>query len=492
MNILRAPTWLINYAKIQRNQYKPLESKKDKMQSIFTDDPEIYVASADAFSRTEDNIKVLNKLKNKLNFESVDYFYSVIGGLSGLNYLNYVSPKDIIFFDINRASVRYAKLIFNLIQISTTRKEFLERFFSRKMEHNISYKNQKKYISKKPSEELFNDTLNRLHPDNRKMFLEVFGQIFNNCENLNLRYCKIVLPTLPKKTDVPVNTKEPYGQNINTLHYGYGWLSSDEKFNTIRERIMSIKLEVRNLFEMDFDHESKNIVIFISNINRFFPEEWDELAIKLMNRKQRTLVITTYDGIYYFGFGDYYVYRNETLLTKIFKKISPIYFRLLKKNKSTKPHKTAFEKIKPYTTGKVIELTHRNDWGFEELNSAKIPYKNYLDNPIYVDTILLHNLLGEGVEPTYFSEVLSVAIKKTKRIVILEHNRSSKDWDECPLKKKRLLSVEDIESLFPECKKTKCFSEGFLDDKRNVIYILDTETLKGYNNAKNIRKSIKK
>jgi hypothetical protein len=60
----------------------------------------------------------------------------------------------------------------------------------------------------------------------------------------------MILEPYRRKTDVPINTKEPYGQNINTLNYWYGWLSSDEKFNIIREKIMSAKIEVGDIFEI--------------------------------------------------------------------------------------------------------------------------------------------------------------------------------------------------------------------------------------------------
>ena len=84
----------------------------DYKNTLFSSESEIYLASADRMDSILNNLRKL-KLINHLKIET---YSTVIGGLSGLNYLIYLNPKKIIFFDINKYMLDYAKLIIEIIK----------------------------------------------------------------------------------------------------------------------------------------------------------------------------------------------------------------------------------------------------------------------------------------------------------------------------------------------------------------------------------------
>ncbi len=439
------------------------------MDNIFTDSKEIYIASADIFLKTEENIKLLVKLK--YDQRKLDYFYCVIGGLAGLNYLNVINPKETIFYDINPAAVDYAKLFFNMISISDTREDFLERFFSRKLLGKISIKNQYLYLDSPPSADIFEETYIKIDEENEQLFNHIFGDIYKNPSNLNYKYCKKIFPMFPKSLDIPVETNKPDRENINTLHYGLGWLSSDDSYNRVKNSLKGAKLIVKNLFDLEIEHEDKDIIIYTSNINRFFGEEWNEFCIRMMNEKQKISAITVYDGIYFLGNGNY---QLEYFIPNYKKPIRYIYRKLHRYDKLRNPHNMLLMTIRPYLKGKIVEITHRNNWGFYELKRKAVTYKQFLDHPIKSNTIILHILMSEGVTKDYFEKLIYILPEYADRVMIIEHNRNSKDWDSYPLRKKRIPSSQEIEKFIPKNKSIlKLYSEGITDAVRNVIYVID-------------------
>ena len=165
-------------------------------------------------SSTLKNLENLRLFENK----KIDSFVTVIGGLSGLNYLLELEPNQIKFFDVNEASFDYLKLIIELIKISSSPEDFISRIFSRDLtvflESNgsrLDHQNQSDYLTKQYDNSILNDTLGNLSQQSQEVF-EFFLLPFLNNEILDgKRNCRQLLPCLDAEHRIPVGGGEING-----------------------------------------------------------------------------------------------------------------------------------------------------------------------------------------------------------------------------------------------------------------------------------------
>ena len=74
-----------------------------------------------------------------------------------------------------------------------------------------------------------------------------------------------------------------------------------------------------------------------------------------------------------------------------------------------------------------------------------------------------------------FEDILRCSLSNSKRILILEHQKGSMDWNK--ERSKYLVSKSYLESLLLKYSVNGVFLDisGKLDDKRNVLCIIDLE-----------------
>ena len=431
--------------------------------------PEIYLASADRMDRVLSNLRGLKSLPMK----QVDTYASVIGGLSGLNYLLAFDPRAIVFFDINPGMVSYARLIKAMIGISETPEEFISRIFCRSVksylartgEERLTCENQNGFLSMPVNETLLSDTLDRLSPEERSTF-EAFVVPHLPAATLDgARNCRRLLPCWPIDERVPVGAGEARGidekgalvPNTNTFFYGHGWLASKEDYRKVRQvlqdrpvRFMSFDL-LRDDWHL-LSSLGERFVLHISNVDDWFPEAWKERAQALdrhvVEAQGLCWVVTSHNGI---------------------------------RRPAADPHTYAYAALAPYVRGEVVEVTHKVPWGFHEIDRINVSADDYLRRDYRSDTTILHILIGEGISRDCFEQVLRKALDRSERVIILEHNAASSDWT--AEQSKRFIREEHLHETVKHCLHGSSFKlsrtlylAGERDLRRNLLVILDRDT----------------
>lgn len=437
--------------------------------SVFKSPEAIYLASADRMDLVLANLQSLKKLHTK-----VDTYASVVGGLSGLNYLIDVTPAQIVLFDINPDMLKYAELVLELIRISVSPKEFISRVFSRSVDHfleatgepDLNIDNQNLYLSQPVQAQIRLDTLSKLSLSARDTYNETLNNYLSGQLSDGARNCRRLLPCWPIGRRVPVGGGQAEGYNeegklepnTNTFFYGYGWLGSTAAYTHIKDLLLTtpVRLSVIDLIKTDlasiFDL-SKNCMIHISNIDDWFMDDWKErLALwesQVSKTAGRLIVISSHNGISI---------------------IQP------------DPHMRAYAAIQPFVTGKVVEITHKIPWGFDEFDRINVTVEQYLANEYPADTTILHILIGEGISRDIFTSVYKRAIARSNKVIILEHNRLSMDWHNTESlnfvssdELRKLLGIDDHETPVSLLDFQKV--GGIADDARNILFVVGKPTV---------------
>ena len=98
-------------------------------------------------------------------------------------------------------------------------------------------------------------------------------------------------------------------------------------------------------------------------------------------------------------------------------------------------HQEAWQHVKPHLFGTVCEVTRTKPWGFyhDRPDIINVTVDEFLDEHYKrYDTVILHILSGEGERRDTIKEVLNMAHKVCIKLVILEHNPDSDDFDLLP------------------------------------------------------------
>ena len=477
--------WQIK-AKNYKHMFEAILADNDQKKSLFHSSDQVYLASADKMDMVLKNCQQFIKVPNR----NIDSYVSVIGGMSGLNYLCLMAPKEITFFDTNFCAVEYVKCMIEIICNSNGCRDFISRVFCRSIDmflkennyEDLTVYNQNEYLEMNIDKMIYRELMSLLTPFSIKIYKEYIEPLLYNKILSGVRNCRQLVPCYPVNERVPVGGGEENGwnehgkfvPNLNTFFYGNGWLSSDDAFNYIKEilKTKKIKYKAFDLFRDELDSLadfSGNVVIHCSNIDDWYPEKWSEWKQKVIEKsisKRGDLsVITTNGGV------------KHSLLD---------------------PHTKAFECIKPYVYGKIVEVTHKVPWGFHEFKKDTIIFHEYINgnNPIS-DTTIIHNLVGEGINHNIFEKVYRIALKKSNRVIILEHNQESLDWK----KNANNSSYMTISQLNDILKKIAIpnkviihpviKSPGYYDLSRNIIFVVDTfnsfNTKKYENTVKEIK-----
>ena len=241
---------------INLNQIKA-EGATNISDSNFRGESDLYIASADRMDRV---LRNLQDLKENA-FKQYDVYATVIGGLSGLNYLLAINPKKIIFFDVNYNALKYLELILELIQISDNNQCFISRIFGKSVKNfikkfsfeDLNYQNQEEYLSQSIDIDLVNDTLEKLSENSKKLYLKYLTPFHKKSILDGKRNCRRLLPCWDIKLRVPVGGGDDTGfnefgirePNTNTFFYGFGWLESENSFNNIKNKLKNNTIDVR-------------------------------------------------------------------------------------------------------------------------------------------------------------------------------------------------------------------------------------------------------
>ncbi len=150
------------------------------------------------------------------------------------------------------------------------------------------------------------------------------------------------------------------------------------------------------------------------------------------------------------------------------------------------PHKACLDKTRQYLGyDPVVEITHKTPYGFDELDSTNQRLNISVDYFLETgagsgyDVCLLHILLGCGVSLEDFIKVVNKAVKVFNKVIIIEHNKQSKDWSTYELIQSHYI-VECLDSISIHDLAQVCgwkpvlfdYSSGNRSDDRNMFIVL--------------------
>jgi hypothetical protein len=134
------------------------------------------------------------------------------------------------------------------------------------------------------------------------------------------------------------------------------------------------------------------------------------------------------------------------------------------------PHKTAWRAVQPTLFGDVCEITSRPNWGFKQDRGdiRNVTVGEFIENPFFSDTIILHILAGEGIPLSTIQDLIPIVYDNCVKLVILEHSPMSGDWDDnADVTAARLQFLIDILGIYGNSINTK-------DLGRNLVFEMTT------------------
>jgi FkbM family methyltransferase len=434
----------------------------------FTSEAEVYLASADRMDAVVGN---LARLSAEVPAR-IDTYATVIGGLSGLNYLLAVRPAQVVFFDLNPSALTYVRWILDVIRTAEDPRDFISLVFSRSVtafladtgEPELTVENQARYLARPIEEPLLGRMLSALTPEGRTAYERLVRPHVDARTLPDIRNCRRLLPCWPRDEQVPVGGGLAFGHNdagqlvpnTNTFFYGLGWLASGESFRTVRQRLADAVVRIQ-AFDLVHDRSPElltlagAVLLHVSNIDGWAPVEWPRIVHswqeEALAEQCRLTIVSSQSGLTVF---------------------------------SADPHTWAYRALAPHVTGRVVEVTHKAPWGFDEFARTNVTVSDYLGGTFPADTTILHILCGEGVEPATFEAACRKAFAESWRVIVLEHNRESADWGPSP--PPHFVSETELRDVVlshaahgPARLTTFRRVVGEKDDRRNLMLIMDRD-----------------
>ncbi len=426
---------------------------------------DVYYASADRMDRVLTNLAQLQRL----DLRATDSYATVIGGLSGLNYLLAFQPQRVVFYDVNPAAIDYGRFILEMIRLSSGPGEFISRMFARSIEGFLSHSgeacltvgNQQEYLARPIEQALWSGTLDHLSAKGREVYQYQLGPRIQGTTLPGIYNCRRLLPCWPVNERVPVGGGVDCGYddagrlipNTNTFFYGHGWLESQAAFDRVKDVLARSELNFL-LFELlhgnpaELCDLSGPCILHVSNIDEWFPQVWPQWLDKwqqaFMQAQGHLTLITSHNGL------------------------TPM---------RPDPHAYAHAAVASHVFGTVVEVTHKVPWGFDELPRTNVTVPEYLTNPFPADTTILHILIGEKIPQCVTKEVYEKALAQSRRVLVLEHNKDSDDW--APSPPDYFMGEEELRdfllaSLQVHAVRAFLRLRGEKDGRRNLLAVLDT------------------
>ena len=138
-------------------------------------------------------------------------------------------------------------------------------------------------------------------------------------------------------------------------------------------------------------------------------------------------------------------------------------------------HTRNFSKVCHYLQGvRNLEVIAVQNWFEQDNGVSKLPNTEYMllddfltnEDPGQFDTIFLHILVGHGVSKTTFTQALYKARTLSRNLIILEHNRDSRDFRKQGLG----VTVDEVRDVLG-CESFLDFGPGVRCGDRNILLV---------------------
>ena len=440
----------------------------------------LYLASADQY------LGLANVLESNA-FLQCRHFYSVTGGMGGLNVLarQIEAPSTIHWFDCNEDAQTFARFITTLIQQCPARNEFIEDLYFRPFDaFTYCSANQQDYYAL-PIENKFLDRLQQKVGDSLAQWHQenFMPYIVNPSEDIysgpSVHATKIPVfheamlqapMTHPFKSRDELKRKKI--SNINSWFFGKGWLASEDTFARVRNHLSQARVsyEIKSIFEFN---PPENSGLYASNV--FAPDKQKEF-IDVIQRFVWTVMYTIESN---YLLSDFRIRWGERII--------PI--KSLWGQGDPDVHMTCCQmidnvlKIKeaPFLEVVFPHPTEKMDVGFKHYPGQKpILFSDFLKRKFphpLPDDILIHILLGNGCRFEDWAACVDLACEIGRRVVVFEHRRACSDWPEWDVDPdlvpdERSLDIFLLTKSARWEKHAMANNRGQIEDPRNLAWVL--------------------
>ncbi|MCD6304786.1 MAG: CapA family protein [Deltaproteobacteria bacterium] len=437
----------------------------------------VYLASADQWLGMEPFFK-----KNDLM--QCDVFYSVIGGLGGLNFLPHLRQlQKIVFYDVNAYAARIVDLQLQLIASSETIDEYISLVYQRPFDrHRFTFENQLQYLSAPIDPGLSQKLTRSLSAEAMATYRYFYHPYIKYLPNPLFKgptiHCTHLLPFFEsnKITDPLVHPFNNCQPNINTFYVGKGWLKNDQIFSLVRRRLTDCAVEVR-----------------IGDIAQIIPEgSFPGIYTTNIYNTDKNSDFCGYLGFigrfkWMVGYDDFTDFQVHYYVDESKEGMVPYEAVVGANNRD--PHANccaAIDRLIDLNSHPFLEIiephpTEGMNYGFRLYRGQqRISVADYLNKDCRgAQIIVLHILLGAGVDHRRWRRICEKAVSESARFVLLfEHRRECTDWPEWDVHSDNLLSHRDIDRyLYSLDYRWRKFGtpnlQGDVRDIRNLFYFLD-------------------
>lgn len=419
---------------------------------------DLYLASRDEIRRVE---KILDELPESKGGTLV----GIVGGLAVLNFVERLQPSDILLVDLNAAQVEYGRCVVELIKATPTRTGFVSAFFSRPF-----LPDEAAFLAQPGDPALLRSSTDGIRDRAlRESCLADLALIADATYDTATGSLVVLRNSNGKHLQLRGPDKGmPIGHNY--LYYDRGWLASDESYERTRASLLSARLRflasdigavpVETIRGRDIVFWGTNLATWVdagkAAYERFVIRMHEELAAR--NQAIRFTFCSTYR-------------RTATTRFVPFAKLGD------------GVHLDASAKVRKHAQGKtVLELIPGRAYFGRELRAKDIVVQNAsqpIDPQLTFDLAVLHILNNSGMKwwqkdrATEFRALYEFVLERASEVVILEHDRTSQDFD--TKERARMVGLgELLEPLFPVLAKRRLSLDlepalGEIDDARNLV-----------------------
>jgi hypothetical protein len=449
--------------------------------SYFQAADKVYLASADQF-------KGMEKLVESQEILQCEHFYSVIGGLGGLNILSRLNaPKTIHFFDINPHTINICHLIIKVILISDKRDDFITNMYGRVFDSNkYSFANQEEYYSLPVEADLLETLRQKVGEEDyktyEKFYLPYIEDPMKDVYDGESIHCTR-MPIFHEARANEVMTHPFIGRSelkakgitsINSFFFGKGWLKNEERFIQVKKNLIDSKVVVSaaSIFNLN---PPRNSGLYASNVLDGDEKQFEELIKNFTwtlwySRRSRYLQLE-------------YMLHEERLLP-----FQQVYGKGIKDT-----HRSCCQLLdEQFDLNKqdfleIIEphITEGINYGFrfysgQQTISVSEFIEKYFDDSSLPEIIGIHILMGGGCPIDTWKQVVTKALSYKRDVFIFEHRKECRDWPEWDVNPDDILPEKDIDkfllSLTGSWRKFGTANKkGNSKDIRNICWILRHE-----------------
>lgn len=444
----------------------------------------IYLASADQFKGMEAIVEEEEVLQ-------CQHFYSVVGGLGGLNVLARLKEvESITFFDINPYMLLVAELMIEIIRNAEDRNTFISLIYGREFDaKRYSFANQRSYYEL-PIDPKWSQRLERiLRPKLFERYKRFYWPYIQNPMDDSYDGVSIHCTRLLVFHEAPINgvmtypflDREQMRVNniscINSFFFGKGWLRNEDRYQRVRQqmRICKIKMLVQSIFDIEPPDSSG---LYASNV-------LDGTETEIYSLIERLSWMLWYSGRTNYLQMEYVVKSQARLIPfeKVYGKgITDTHqscCQLLDANFDL--NATPFmEVIQPH-------VTEGMNYGFRFYGGQrKISVQDFMADRFSIDElpeiIGIHILMGGGCQAEVWKQVVSKAVELGKTLFVFEHRKECTDWPEWDVNPQTIIPELEIDKflLSLDAKWSKYGTaniRGDTSDIRNICWIMRREEL---------------